>query len=61
MNREGGGNVGKVNMREQVKIMVERDASQTEVDALKHPQAETILEMDAIVPAILDKAFNGKL
>ena len=33
----------------------------TEVDALKRLQAETAAELDALLPAILDKAFKGEL
>jgi len=32
-----------------------------EVDALKRLQAETAAELDALLPAILDRAFKGKL
>jgi hypothetical protein len=32
-----------------------------EVDALKRVQAETAAELDALLPAILDKAFKGEL
>ena len=32
-----------------------------EVDALKRLQAETVAELDALLPAILDKAFKGEL
>lgn len=32
-----------------------------EVDALKRLQAETVAELDALLPAILDRAFNGEL
>jgi type I restriction enzyme S subunit len=39
----------------------ELGALQTEVDALKHPQAETAAELDALLPSILDKAFKGEL
>jgi type I restriction enzyme, S subunit len=46
---------------EQRRIVAELDAFQTEVDALKHLQAETAAELDALLPAILDKAFNGEL
>jgi len=31
------------------------------VDALKRLQAETVAELDALLPAILDKAFKGEL
>jgi type I restriction enzyme, S subunit len=34
---------------------------QTEVDALKRLQAETATELDALLPAILDRAFKGEL
>ena len=32
-----------------------------EVDAPRRLQAETAAELDALLPAILDKAFKGKL
>jgi type I restriction enzyme S subunit len=32
-----------------------------EVDALKRLQAETAAELDALLPAILDRAFKGDL
>jgi len=32
-----------------------------EVDALKRLQAETATEIDALLPAILDRAFKGEL
>ncbi|MCL5995777.1 MAG: restriction endonuclease subunit S [Chloroflexi bacterium] len=31
------------------------------VDALKHLQAETAAELDALLPAVLDRAFKGEL
>ena len=34
---------------------------QSMVDALKRLQAETAAELDALLPAILDKAFKGEL
>ena len=34
---------------------------QWEVDALKRLQAETATELDALLPAILDRAFKGEL
>jgi hypothetical protein len=37
------------------------DALQTEVEALKRLQAETAVELDPLLPAILDKAFKGEL
>ena len=37
------------------------DALCAEVDALRLLQAETATELDALVPAILERAFNGEL
>jgi len=39
----------------------ELDAFQVEVDALKRLQTETAVELDALLPAILDRAFKGEL
>jgi type I restriction enzyme S subunit len=46
---------------EQRRIVAELDALQAEVNALKRLQAETAVELDALLPAILDKVFKGKL
>jgi type I restriction enzyme S subunit len=46
---------------EQRRIVAELDTLQAEVDALKRLQAETAAELDALLPAILDKAFKGEL
>jgi len=46
---------------EQRRIVAELDALHAEVDALKRLQAETAAELDALLPAILDKAFKGQL
>jgi type I restriction enzyme S subunit len=46
---------------EQRRIVAELDALQTKVDSLKRLQAETAAELDALLPAILDRAFKGKL
>jgi type I restriction enzyme S subunit len=46
---------------EQRRIVAELDALQAEVDALKRLQAETATELDAMLPAILDRAFKGEL
>jgi type I restriction enzyme S subunit len=48
-------------LAEQRQIVAELDALQTEVDALKRLQTETTAELDALLPAILDKAFKGEL
>lgn len=46
---------------EQHRIVAYLDNLQAKVDALKHLQAETEAEIDALMPSILDKAFKGKL
>lgn len=46
---------------EQRRIVAELDALQAEVDALKRLQAETAAELDALLPALLDRAFKGEL
>jgi type I restriction enzyme S subunit len=46
---------------EQRRIVAELDALQAEVDALKRLQSETAAELDALLPAILDRAFKGEL
>ena len=50
-----------VPLAEQRRIVAELDALQAEVDALKRLQAETSAELDALLPAILDRAFKGEL
>jgi type I restriction enzyme S subunit len=44
---------------EQRRIVAELNALQAEVDALKRLQGETAAELDALLPSILDRAFNG--
>jgi hypothetical protein len=46
---------------EQRRIVTELDALQAEVDGLKRLQAETSAELDALLPAILDRALKGEL
>lgn len=48
-------------LAEQRRIVAELDALQAEVDALKRHQADTAAELDALLPAILDRAFKGEL
>jgi len=48
-------------LAEQRRIVSELNALQAEVDALKRLQTETAAELDALLPAILDKAFKGEL
>lgn len=45
----------------QERVIAELDALQAKVDAVKALQAETATELDAMLPAILDKAFKGEL
>lgn len=45
----------------QRRIVAELDALQAKVDAVKALQTETSVELDAMLPAILDKAFKGEL
>ena len=46
---------------EQRRIVSELDALQAEVDVLKRLQAETSATLNALLPAILDRAFKGGL
>lgn len=46
---------------EQRRIVAELDALQAKVDAVKRLQNETSTELDALLPAILDRAFKGEL
>ena len=46
---------------EQRLILAELDALQVKVDSLKRAQAETAVELDALLPSILDRAFAGEL
>lgn len=46
---------------EQRQIVAELDALQAQVDSLKRVQAETATELEALLPAILDRAFKGEL
>ena len=48
-------------LAEQRRIVAELDALQAQMDALKRLQAETAAELDALLPAILDRAFKGEL
>jgi len=48
-------------MTEQLRIVGELDALHAELDRVKALQQETTAELDAMLPAILDKAFKGEL
>jgi type I restriction enzyme S subunit len=46
---------------EQRRIVAYLDDLQTRVDAVKRLQADTAAELDALLPAVLDRAFRGAL
>ena len=48
-------------MPEQRPIVAHLDELQAKVDALRRLQAETGAELDALMPAVLDRAFKGEL
>lgn len=48
-------------LAEQHRIVAYLDNLNTKVDYLKRLQAETVAELDAMLPSILDKAFKGEL
>jgi type I restriction enzyme S subunit len=48
-------------LHDQQRILAEVQSLQAEVDRLKALQAETAAEIDALLPAILDRAFKGEL
>lgn len=48
-------------LSEQRRIVAELDALQSEAGNLKRLQAETAVELDALFPSILDRAFKGEL
>lgn len=45
----------------QRRIVTHLDNLQAKVSALNHVQSETVAELDAMLPAILDRAFKGEL
>jgi type I restriction enzyme S subunit len=56
-----GTNIVVPPLPEQRRIMVELDALQTDVNALKRLQTDIATELDAMLPAILDRALKGEL
>jgi type I restriction enzyme, S subunit len=46
---------------EQRRIVAYLDGLQGKVDALKQLQSQTQMELDALLPSVLDKAFGGEL
>ena len=53
--------VPALSLAEQHRIVAELDALQSELDALKAAQAASRAELDALLPAVLDRAFAGAL
>jgi len=51
----------KASLREQQQIVAELDGLQTKVEHLEGLQQKTAIELDALLPSILDKAFKGEL
>ncbi len=51
----------KIPLANQKKIVAELDILQAATDDLVQVQAEEAVELDALIPAILDRAFNGEL
>ncbi|MBI3608487.1 MAG: restriction endonuclease subunit S [Nitrospirae bacterium] len=47
-------------LSEQHRIVAELDRMQTQMDALKRPQVEAAAQLDAILPALLDRAFKAE-
>ena len=48
-------------LEEQRRIVAYLDGLQGKVDALKALQSQTQMELDALLPSVLDKAFKGEL
>jgi type I restriction enzyme S subunit len=46
---------------EQRRIVAELDALQAQIETLKRQQAAAAAELDALLPAVLDRAFKGEL
>ena len=51
----------KTKVTMQSRILAELDALPAEVDALNRLQAETAAELNALLPAVLDRAFKGEI
>lgn len=63
INQRGIGefNISYPPLDEQERIVVFLDSIQARLASLKELQSETQLELDALLPSILDKAFRGEL
>lgn len=53
--------VPSVSLEEQRNVVREMDALQVEANTLRRLQAETTAELNALLPAVLDKVFRGEL
>jgi type I restriction enzyme S subunit len=51
----------KVHMSEQRRIVVQLDLIQAEIYRLKRLQAAASVELQALLPSVLDRAFKGEL
>ncbi len=51
----------EVALTEQRRIVAYLDGVQAKVQALKHLQAESAAQLDALMPAVLERAFRGGL
>lgn len=54
-------NIPLPSLSEQRRILAYLDSLQSKLDALKRHQAETVAEIDALLPAVLERAFRGEL
>ena len=50
-----------IELSEQRRIVAELDGLQAQMDQSKRLQAETASQLDALLPAVLDRAFKGEL
>jgi type I restriction enzyme S subunit len=48
-------------LAEQRRILAELDRVRAKLDGVKALQADTEVEIDALLPAVLDRAFKGEL
>jgi type I restriction enzyme, S subunit len=48
-------------LNDQQKIFKKLQAMQSKLDALKHHQTETVAELNALMPSVLDRSFRGEL
>jgi len=53
--------IPNLSVEEQCRIVAYLDTLQAKIDHLKHLQAQTQTELDALLPSILDKAFKREL